>query len=325
MPGVLGVWLGDRRIGELANIPGDYNVFSFDEGYVEDPSAPVLSQSFLDKNGLPIRIIPRTQTVAAPFFANLLPENPSALRELLAKEHSLKVAPDFPLLRVLGRDLPGAVVLVDESETADDSVSYGSSATTIQSEPQGVHQDEPLRFSLAGVQLKFSASLAGQRLTIPLEGQGGSWIAKLPSNAFPRLTENEFAMMSFARAVGLNVPEIRLVDIGEVRGLPSEMPALREDEHYVYAIARYDRLADGSRVHAEDFNQIAGQFPRDKYENRSTSWIAGVVSTLCPPEDIDELIARVVFGVAIGNGDMHLKNWSLLYSNGRDARLAPVY
>jgi len=291
MPGVLGVWLGDRRIGELANIPGDYNVFSFDEGYVEDPSAPVLSQSFLDKNGLPIRIIPRTQTVAAPFFANLLPENPSALRELLAKEHSLKVAPDFPLLRVLGRDLPRCSrprrrirnsgrlsVLRLVGDYDPERTSGRSSGRTVALFPCRRTTE---------IQREFGRT----RLTIPLEGQGGSWIAKLPSNAFPRLTENEFAMMSFARAVGLNVPEIRLVDIGEVRGLPSEMPALREDEHYVYAIARYDRLADGSRVHAEDFNQIAGQFPRDKYENRSTSWIAGVVSTLCPPEDIDELIA----------------------------------
>jgi serine/threonine-protein kinase HipA len=32
-----------------------------------------------------------------------------------------------------------------------------------------------------------------------------------------------------------------------------------------------------------------------------------------------------VFSVLIGNGDMHLKNWSLLYPDGRRPVLAPAY
>ena len=53
-----------------------------------------------------------------------------------------------------------------------------------------------LRFSLAGVQLKFSAVMeASGGLTIPAGGMGGSWIVKLPSARFAAVPENEFAML----------------------------------------------------------------------------------------------------------------------------------
>jgi len=41
--------------------------------------------------------------------------------------------------------------------------------------------------------------------------------------------------------------------------------------------------------------------------------------------DIAEFIRRATFNVLIGNGDMHLKNWSLIYPNKQHARLAPAY
>src|ERR1700720_541578 len=40
---------------------------------------------------------------------------------------------------------------------------------------------------------------------------------------------------------------------------------------------------------------------------------------------LTEFIRRVVFNAAIGNADMHLKNWSLLYRDGRTPTLAPGY
>jgi serine/threonine-protein kinase HipA len=38
-----------------------------------------------------------------------------------------------------------------------------------------------------------------------------------------------------------------------------------------------------------------------------------------------EFVRRLVFSVLIGNGDMHLKNWSLLYPDGRTPVLSPAY
>lgn len=38
-----------------------------------------------------------------------------------------------------------------------------------------------------------------------------------------------------------------------------------------------------------------------------------------------EFVRRLAFSVLIGNGDMHLKNWSLLYPDGRAPVLSPGY
>ena len=38
-----------------------------------------------------------------------------------------------------------------------------------------------------------------------------------------------------------------------------------------------------------------------------------------------EFIKRFVFNALIGNGDMHLKNWSLIYREKNKASLAPAY
>ncbi len=319
MAQTLSVSLGARRIGTLTNLPGDYNLFAFDENYLEDPNAPVLTQGLIGPDGFPLGIVPRKHRVAPPFFANLLPEEGSVLRTMLARQHAVNVTRDFPLLRALGADLPGAVA-ISGSDTDADGTTAAASA------PQTSHAAEPLRFSLAGAQLKFSASAVTNRLAIPLDGLGGSWIVKLPTNAFRRLPENEFAMMTLAAQIGLDVPEIRLVELAEIEGLPRDIPGLRSDEPpLAYAISRFDRLPDGARVHVEDFNQIADQPPSEKYERKSMQWVASTLATLAPHGDFDEFVRRLIFGVCIGNNDMHLKNWALRYPDGRHARIAPMY
>lgn len=315
MPGTLSVWLNSVRVGDLTNITGDYNIFAFDEAYRADPQRPVLSQSLVNAVGEPLRIIPRTHALAPPYFSNLLPEDHSLLRNLLARQHHINIAPDFGFLRVLGDDLPGAVRILDEGSTPQFFENH---------EPIAENNQMPLRFSLAGVQLKFSASMRGDRLTIP--SKGGTWIVKLPTNTYPRLPENEFAMMRFASAIGLNVPYTHLLKLSDVGNLPAGLPALRSSEPEVaYAVERFDRLPHGMRLHFEDLNQVAGQFPNDKYDNKATEYVARVTAELCPAQDLEELIRRIVFGIAIANNDMHLKNWAITYPQGDQPRIAPLY
>jgi serine/threonine-protein kinase HipA len=316
VPGTLSVWLNDRHVGDLTNLPGDDNIFAFTEDFLEDPDPPVLSQSFIGTAGALLRRIPRVHTLAPPFFSNLLPEENAALRNIVARQDNIGLASDFPFLRVLGGDLPGAVILRSPNEAAQPAA--------IHLEASAVDISERVRFSLAGVQLKFSASLVGDRLTIPAVVAGADWIVKLPTTVYPHVTTNEYAMMAFARSIGLNVPDIRLFDLTEIDGLPRGLPMLPPDERKAYAIRRFDRSPEG-RIHAEDMNQVANQFPRDKYEHKNASWVANVVQTLCDSADVDEFVARIVFGLAIGNNDMHLKNWALIYPDGHHARLAPMY
>jgi serine/threonine-protein kinase HipA len=132
--------------------------------------------------------------------------------------------------------------------------------------------------------------------------------------------------MKLAKILGLNVPEIRLAALDEIEGLPQDLPALRADEpRTAYVIRRFDRPPDGERLHFEDLNQVADQAPDEKYDNKTTSWVANVIATLCPSEDLDEFVRRLVFGVCTGNNDMHLKNWAIVYPDGYNARIAPLY
>jgi serine/threonine-protein kinase HipA len=162
----------------------------------------------------------------------------------------------------------------------------------------------------------------GKRLRIPAQGRDGQWIVKLPSPRFPKVPENEFAMMTLAKEVGIDVPEFGLIPVGSIGNLPTEFA---EDKTNAYFIRRFDRGPDGERIHAEDFNQIYGQYPEKKYEQHGYTGMAKDIWALLGEKELAEFIRRVIFNAAIGNADMHLKNWSLLYRDGRTPTLAPGY
>ena len=90
-------------------------------------------------------------------------------------------------------------------------------------------------------------------------------------------------------------------------------------------VKRFDRQDDGARIHMEDFAQVFGLYPGKKYESASFDRIAYVILSEAGEADFLEFIRRLVFTVAIGNGDMHLKNWSLVYADARSPRLSPAY
>ncbi|HEY5257729.1 MAG TPA: HipA domain-containing protein [Candidatus Baltobacteraceae bacterium] len=320
MAGILEVRLGERLVGTLANLPGDANLFIFAEEYADDPNRPVLSQGLIDDDGS-LRQPRQVRRVAPPFFANLLPEDRSPLRAFLARQHQLNPNRDFPFLRVLGGDLPGNVIVTDAAAPVarDDG---GARDAELDGDLAKAAGEMPrMRFSLAGVQMKFSASMKNDRLTLPASGAGGDWIVKLPSERYPYLTHNEATTMAIARDLGLNVPATRLTPMHEIEGIPEGLQHLGP----AFAIERFDRFASDRRVHFEDFCQVAGLPPAGKYEEKTMEWVWGAFARLCPPQDIDELVRRFVFGAIVGNDDMHLKNWAVVYPDGRSARIAPLY
>ncbi len=315
----LSVRLHGRQIGVITRLAGDRQLFAFEQDYIDDPQRPTLSLSFKGRTGgLVTTLHPVTRRVP-PFFSNLLPEG--NLREYLAGLAEVNPDREFFLLGVLGADLPGALVVTPfEGE--------GKQVGPQQQEEDDHHDDDHprkgvLRFSLAGVQLKFSAVIeASGGLTIPAGGMGGSWIVKLPSYRFPAVPENEFAMLELARRVGIAVPENRLVPVAEIQGLPEEA---RAPGGQVLAVRRFDRLPGGGSVHMEDFAQVFGQFPENKYKFHSYANIASVLWAEAGDAAVWEFVRRLVFSVLIGNADMHLKNWSLLYPDRRTPQLSPGY
>jgi serine/threonine-protein kinase HipA len=92
-----------------------------------------------------------------------------------------------------------------------------------------------------------------------------------------------------------------------------------------YYIKRFDRGPKGKRVHIEDFNQVYGQFPEAKYKNYSYTNMASDLWRLTDEAQFTEFIRRLIFNATVGNNDMHLKNWSLIYRDDRTPQLAPAY
>ena len=310
---VLDVLLYGERIGTLTRLPGDRVLFAFTEAYIADLDRATLSLSFKDTLGNLITEVRPTQTRLPVFFANLLPEG--TMRDYLAARAQVKPEREFFLIATLGQDLPGAL----EIRPADGAMPLDESAGTEDEAPP----EAALHFSLAGVQLKFSAvKNARGGLTIPVDGVGGSWIVKLPSTQFPRVPENEFAMMELARRVGISVPDTALVPINEISGLPSGINVVGSN---AYAVKRFDRAANNTRVHIEDFAQVFAVYPERKYDRASYRNIAEVIWTEMGEAGIVEFLRRLVFNTLIGNADMHLKNWSLIYADRRRAALAPAY
>ncbi|MGH6621675.1 MAG: type II toxin-antitoxin system HipA family toxin [Alphaproteobacteria bacterium] len=316
---VLNVLLYGEPIGTLTRVAGDRTLFAFNEAYNADKRRPVLSLGFKDQFGELITDFAPTQTKLMPFFSNLLPEG--RMRTYLAERADVNPEREFSLLWVLGRDLPGAVTVMPADGDAWPPEAHEDAGD--EHDHIDDRRENALRFSLAGVQLKFSAvNEASGGLTIPARGVGGSWIVKLPSREHERVPENEYAMMTLARKIGIDVPPVQLIDIGAIKNLPKGIGKL---EGRALAIERFDRLSDGTRVHIEDFAQVFGVYPGRKYKKASYGNIAGVLATEGGERDIAEFIRRLTFNALIGNADMHLKNWSVIYPDRRNAVLAPAY
>ena len=309
----LAVHLHGRRIGVITRLAGDRQLFAFEQDYIDDPNR-TLSLSFKGRGGgIVTSVRPMTRRVP-PFFSNLLPEGP--LRAYLSEQAGVKAEREFFLLAVLGEDLPGAVTVtpLEAGEPGDRALSEMGEERL---------QDGALHFSLAGIQLKFSAVMeAAGGLTIPARGVGGSWIVKLPSMQFPSVPENEYVMVELARAIGIAVPAVKLVPVEEIQGLPQDAARFQGN---ALAVERFDRGPGGQRIHMEDFAQVFGVFPDRKYEGHSYANLAAVLWAETGESGAYEFVRRLVFSVLIGNGDMHLKNWSLLYPDGRLPVLAPAY
>lgn len=313
-PAVLEIFLHERLIGTLINLPGDKNLFSFDQEYIDDGSRAVLSLSFIDDLDALVTDVKATRTRLPSFFSNVLPEG--YMRDYLASHAHVHPDREFYLLAALGNDLPGAIK-IGSAEPLFSTSSAGKKR------PRGIIDDGILHFSLAGVQLKFSGIKENDSgLTIPVDGVGGSWIIKLPFPSYAGVPENEYAMMELARTVGIDVPETALVPMDRIKGLPEDVARLGT---HAFAIKRFDRDSQGKAVHIEDFAQVFGVYPEKKYRAANYQNIADLVWRGLGSEALVEFIRRFVFNVLIGNGDMHLKNWSLIYPDQRTPKLAPAY
>lgn len=330
----LRVFVGSVFVGRIVR-EGAAVAFRLDPSYAAMRPRPVLSLA-LEGRALPVasETRPYTERELPAFFRNVLPE--AALLERLLRELDAPTHREVDLLAHVGGDLAGDLrVTRDELRFA---APHGHAPSHGGESPPGhapvYLRPQPLRFALSGVQLKLSVLCVGARIAVPPYGVGGRWIAKFSWARYPGIVENEFTVMRWAQRAGLHVAEHALRD---TRDFVGEIPdGIDVDRGRVLLLKRFDRTHDGpalGRIHQEDFAQVLGVGPEHKYgladglfdESLHLATIAAVVRACCGPADSDEFLCRVAFAVLSGNGDMHLKNWSLYYPDGVTPRLAPAY
>jgi serine/threonine-protein kinase HipA len=257
------------------------------------------------------------------FFDGLLPEG--QVRSHIAKENGLSNPDAFGLLRVLGADCAGAVQILPPGESpvlpeaakpmTDDAVT-----TVVESLPTwDLPEDFLITASLGGVQSKVLLSSHDGGWAWPGRGAVSTHIIKPEplESTIPDLLASEDWALKAAAAAGLPAATAHLQMFGSRQAI---------------VVDRFDRAAGGTRLHQEDFTQALALASEAKYEGSAQppSRLTRLVSAAAPHTRDDaefrrHLLRAITFNMAIGNGDAHSKNYSLILSDGGEVQLAPLY
>ncbi|MBI3296731.1 MAG: type II toxin-antitoxin system HipA family toxin [Elusimicrobia bacterium] len=316
MSGVLDVYWGARLAGRLREDDGGRFEFRYDPGWLGDPEAMAISIR------MPLRPEPFDEAVCRVFFGNLLPEGPT--RRLITGKLGISESNDFKLLEALGGECAGALSILPEGRTAEESGDYAPLAREeldrmISEMPRNplLLASEDLRLSLAGAQQKIPVYYEDGKFYLPRGAKLSSHIVKPAIPDLADVVENEAFCMELARGLGLPAPASTVIG----------------GKHPFYLIERYDRRRgeDGGleRLHQEDFLQALGYPYGKKYEAdggpglRACFGLVGDHSTQ-PALDKMVMLRWVIFNNLIGNCDAHAKNLSMLIERG-NYRLTPLY
>jgi serine/threonine-protein kinase HipA len=324
---------GKRGMGYLSQY-GDILRASFDADYIADPQRPTLTLALRGATESDTQAIlgaARDVRLSCSdghwpsYFQNLLPEGHN--RDRLALERRCSPDNEFELLAAAGHDLMGAIEVepVPLREGIPDSVRHWHTALGLDLlEPGFVESPVEDAAALPGVVTKFSAVQDGRRYVVRRHGAAGSFILKLPSTRHPDLVANEAAGYQLCAALGLDCAQAQVISRADA-DLPVQLPF---DD--ILAVRRFDRNANGQRVHMEEFAQVLQYEPKRKYgQGLMTDYPAmlRVLDRLSsrPAQDVQEFVKRFVAFVLMGNVDAHLKNWALMYPDGITLKLAPLY
>jgi len=171
------------------------------------------------------------------------------------------------------------------------------------------------KMSISGAQIKAIVKLNMGKNKIEIASCGGTHILKPEPGDYPGLCQNENLCMNIAESVGMEVPPHGLFYLA--------------DKKLCYIIKRFDRDNNAHKFHVEDMAQLSEMPPDAKYGS-SLEKVGRIILKYSrrPYIDIIYFIERAMFCFLIGNGDMHLKNWSLISvsKNGDSGyQLAPCY
>jgi serine/threonine-protein kinase HipA len=319
---VLKLSLHDRLVGYLVGFQNGRSVLSFASEFKNDPLRPTFSlvthPSFPNSEKLLSAPWTKNQRLH-PVLSNLLPEG--ALRELISQGLKTHIDNEFQIFSYLGQDLPGALVATPmHPKDVPESVltTHGHVKAVKFKDNNGEN-----KFSLAGIQMKFSMKEKDGRYNVTKNSELGDWIIKTPSTKHKQVPLNEYTAMSLAALAGIEIPEIKLVELSKLDNLPQiNLP----NEKLAFAIKRFDREGK-TRIHMEDFAQVLVKYPHEKYNSANYAQIGKVIYDFSADALVDaqQFARRLLVNILLANGDAHLKNWSFIYKDKVTPRLSPAY
>lgn len=182
--------------------------------------------------------------------------------------------------------------------------------------------DHSDRISISGVQDKVSVRIENGKL-VPTEADGEYILKPTPSmlalEVRDQVPANEHISMQIAAQVfGIEIPPNGVVFFKD--GSPA------------YIVKRFDRdPGTGAKLPQEDFCQLSNRTRSTHGQNYkydgSHEELGRILKQFCGayPIEIEKLFRLIVFNYAIGNGDAHFKNFSLVPSGLGDFVLSPGY
>lgn len=269
--------------------------------------------------------LPRRQTVyqgdrVRAVFCNLLPEG--EIRVRLAQSLGISERNDFALLARLAGDCPGAMSLraapgASQEKRAPRKLDAAELRNAIAILP--IHpllaEADGLRVTLPGEFDKLPVRYADGEVTLMLDGQLTTHILKPARPGLRESVMNEAYTTQLASAFGLSMAPCEVVH-GQVA---------------VLCVTRVDRSGTDTvnALHMEDFCQIAGLNPHEKFAREGGLGLHDIARMLRdlsarPAADLRALVQWTIFSFLVGFGAGHAKQLALRYG-AHAPRLAPFF
>ncbi len=178
------------------------------------------------------------------------------------------------------------------------------------------------RISFSGVQNKISLSINSGGELIPTQSYGRYILKPYPTsgelfNAEDVVANEQLSMYLSEHVFKINTAKRAVIPFS--------------DGELAYLTKRFDYAEDGKKIPQEDFASILAYSKNSKGDNfkfeGSYELCAEKIREIIPVplKDIEEFYRRILFNYLIGNGDAHLKNFSIMLLNNQQRVLTPNY
>lgn len=254
---------------------------------------------------MPIRNKPFIHNKLHPIFEMHLPEG--YLLSIIKKHFSkITKTDDFGLLNVMYSSIKGRISYESEFVKISSNLTLEE---LLHSKNDKLFDELVNKFALnsalSGVQPKVLATIE-DKATLKID----DYIVKSWGEDYKELALNEYYCMNIVKNAGIEVPEFYL-----------------SDDEKLFIMKRFDKV-DNRYIGFEDMCVLMGKQRDDKYEGsyeQIVKTIKTFVSSQHKKSSLLQFFKMTYLNFRLQNGDVHLKNFGLIYDGIDNIKLAPAY